>query len=283
MKSLQLAFTFAIASLIIGPGAGYALAANNTFQETNIDDDFDYPWSDTGNWSLSHVPTNTENAVIPTGKTATIRNEDADAVADTFTIQGTGVIDIEASRKLTVDGSASSVAGSLNLLGSGSELAFITANHAVSGAGKIDGQQELAVISIAGGITLTLTAIIEGKLDITGAGNFTNRGRVIADIAGILDIQVTGAIDDSANTGACSSSNNRWAVTVSGATLLFSGADPSDMEGYFWVSDGTLQAGDDFAPGDAVNVCTVGHLCQIGGVILAGVDDSFKFDVASCP
>lgn len=194
----------------------------------------------------------------------------SDRSVDCINVESGFTLTINAGVTLTITGPGPScVDHEVILEGSGSTLAFTTNDHEVTGSGKIKGQND-AIIEIASGVTFTSDVKITGRLKIQGTGNFTNEGSVTADDgSGALDIMVTGTIDDSATAN--------WKVKKSGASLIFR-EEPASLQGDFTVSDGTLQAGDDLAPGDDIDVVTTGHLTQTGGKIIAGVNDSFVFN-----
>jgi hypothetical protein len=207
------------------------------------------------------------------------------AAEDGLWVKSGAVFHVEASGQVTISGGGDDhwIDGQMRLIGSGSKLNITTTSLVVlshSGtAGSIVGQDPDAEISIAavdGSVELESEIEISGQLKITGAGDFLNDGKVIANAAsGTLDFRLTGTIDDVGGDGV---NNERWQVTASEATLQFLNT-PAAMEGRFFVSDGTLRAGEDPEPdGDEVDVVTAGHLRHTGGVIVAGEDDSFTFN-----
>lgn len=110
---------------------------------------------------------------------------------------------------------------------------------------------------------------------ITGPGDFLNDGAVIANIAGTLDLVNTGSIDDMSGDTAA---DPRWEVESNASAILRFPVEPAALEGRFKVAIGTLRAGDDEDPGDAIDVVTAGALEHTSGKIIAGEDDSFVFN-----
>lgn len=189
-------------------------------------------------------------------------------------VDANGILDICGATTLTLTGPHSStVDGEVNLLGSGSRLAFTTRDHTVSGSGTIDGQNDGAAIVIDG-VTLTSEMNIAGAMVITdgaGAGTFLNDGAVIANASGgTLDLQVT-TIDDTA--GSC-----RWKVKSSSTARLLFTEEPAALAGDFCVENGILQAGIDPGGAENINVDTTGCLSHgPAGEIRVLLDDSFVF------
>ncbi|MCH7721692.1 MAG: hypothetical protein IH988_12015, partial [Planctomycetes bacterium] len=129
-------------------------------------------WTDGGNWSCGHEPTFADLAVILSGNTCTM--DDAAGEADSLTVESTATLNVQANKKLTLDSSDtnSTIAGTVNLQGSGSELAFINNNQTIDGAGKIVGQHSGAQILLGGGVHLTNQITIEGALSINDGNVF---------------------------------------------------------------------------------------------------------------
>lgn len=215
---------------------------------------------------------------ILTGKKLTVSGAvDAD---DEIIIEGTGTLDIDACGCSDI---ASGVR--ISLESNNSTLEF-SASHFVQGSGAIDGLADGAKIRIDSGVTLVSEVDITGNLKITGAGNFINAGRVQADNAGTLEIDVTGHVDDLANNGAVTDqaggANYRWAVVDSASANLLFDAEPGALAGHFFVELGDLRAGDDAGGGDDVDVLTTGDLLMVSGDIITGAADSFCFS-RGCP
>ncbi len=208
------------------------------------------------------------NICVGSGETFLISG--GTVTADCIQVETGGTLEILASSTLILTGpDRSCVDGEVLLKGSGSILRFTTNHHTVSCSGKIKGESDTAEIVIDN-VTLTGDVKITGRLRITGAGDFTNEGSVTADRTnGTLDVQVTGTIADGSGAS--------WEVAAAGAMLRFV-EEPASLQGDFTVSDGTLRAGDDVAPGDDIDVVTTGNLTHTGGKIIAGVDDSFTFN-----
>ncbi len=282
MKYLKLTLTVAMAAFLI---AGTTALASTTFQEVTKDaGNTYYPWNEADNWN-NGIPAAGDEAIIPTTKTATV--DSAGDICGWVTIQGTGVVEVLASSKLTFDGNntvrTSSIAASawLYLRGSGSVLAIIDDSHTFNGSGSIDGQHDGAKITVTDGETLTNQVMISGNMTIEGDGNFTNQGKVLANNGGnkTLEIKVGGTILDSANTGAVSSTNYRWAVNTSGARLLFS-ESATGLLGHFYAGAGTLEVNKASA---AISVCTEGELLILIARIIAALLDCFCAGGACCP
>jgi len=143
-------------------------------------------WNTAGNWDLNRVPADGDNAIIPTGRTCYV--DINNARADSFTVQGTGVLSINTNCLLEID-SASSVAGTSGVVLSGSASTLkISGSLTISGAGSIDGQNSSAVISIPANNALTLdfssTDAVTGSADIvlgTGSTLTMTSGNVSCD------------------------------------------------------------------------------------------------------
>ncbi len=291
MRLFKLALTIALAMFIID--AATANATVNTFSE-NTPSDGVYKWSTAANWS-DGVPDATDRAVIPDNLTCTIYAGDSNAVADTISVAGT--LNIQTYMKLSLDNSDDNIAadpddsevtgdGFINLQASGSELAFISNDHAVSESGAIVGQSASAFISIASGIKLTSSTTIQGALEIkdaTTSGSFENQGKVYANSAsGTLKISVD-SVTDTDNGGTVSDTNFRWGVNASQAKLLFVENDVTGLLGDFFVRQGSLEVGEDPEEGgDDIDVCSTGDTYFDGGNIVTGLADSFKCS-GSCP
>ena len=101
--------------LILGLFAAFALNAQTiTF---NGDGDGE-TWADAGNWDLDLIPTAAHDVVIPDGFQVKIKT--AGALANTVTASGTGKVQINAEKSLTVTGNLTG--------GSNSNIFFVTAN-----------------------------------------------------------------------------------------------------------------------------------------------------------
>ncbi len=252
------------------------------------------------------VPAGGDSIVICAGKTVTMtvahsaptlhieQNSVFITAAKVVTVTGSGGLDIDpAATEQDAPGllRVSASGGEVKLSGGGSHpidgeirvevgnarLHIITSDATLSSSaspsGLVNGQNDAAEIKIDN-VTLTSAIEMHGRMrfvDGASAGSFINQGKVIANAAnGTLDYQITGTIDDTSGSG-------RWQVTASGAFLRFL-EEPAAMEGSFTVSNGMLQAGDDVAPGDDIDVVTAGDLSHTGGKIKALVGDSFTFN-----
>ena len=235
--------------------------------------DTDNTWNDDGNWkeydpgaggncgngTASTKPTAADRAIIVSGKTCNV--DVPTAVADSLNVESTATLNIQASQKLTLDdtaGSKTTIAGTLNLQGSGSELAFTSNSQTIDGAGKIVGQNNAAKITVSDGETLTNDATIEGKLAITDNtinGTFLNHGIVHANVAGTLEISTNSFDDDSTAL---------WKISASSSAILKIDATSTTkavLEGDFEIfDDGKLVVG---SPGFE----TTGSLVWKGGTI----------------
>jgi len=227
-------------------------------------------WTDGGNRSCGHEPTNADLAVIQSGNTCAM--DDAAGEADSLTVESTATLNIQASKKLTLRSSTtnSTITGTVNLQGSASELAFIDNDQTIDGAGKIVGQHNAAKITVTSGETLTSETTIEGKLKITDATNtgaFRNHGTVHANAAGTLEIS-TNTISDNAGAD--------WRLSGSAsATLLLNQTYTvvPTLFGEFTLSDnGTLDV-------DSVGFWTKGSLYWSGGTMDLAANAQIRFGV----
>jgi hypothetical protein len=248
MKKMIFTTAAVLAVLLVG---ATAQATDNTFSDAGSND-----WNTPGNWSLGHVPTADENAVIPADNVCNIGI--TTAVADTIEVYGT--LNIAAGAKLTLDGSESSTsyvsgAGKVYLLGSGSELSFTSNNHTVSHSGT-PGE----IIGCHINVKITITIVITIEIKITGSmeiqasgGTFVNDGIVEANRNGASDNMLT------CYSGTFTGSGT-YKVSVSGATLKFVlGITATGLATDFVVPAGTLDIDED--------VTTSGDLNFTGGTI----------------
>lgn len=213
-------------------------------------------WTDGGNWSCGHEPTFADLAVILTGNTCTM--DDTAGEADSLTVESTGTLNVQANKKLSLDSSDtnSTITGTVNLQGSGSELAFITNSQTIDGAGKIAGQHNDAKISIVTALkTLTNDSTIEGQLQIVGDGKFVNSGTVHANVPGILRIACDEFDDDA---GA------EWKITSSSSAVLE--IDIIDTGVPFLEGDWTIENNGKLDV-DSFGFLTSGSLSWKGGTI----------------
>ena len=236
-------------------------------------------WSDGSKWyqtacnsgSTGTVPGAGDRAVICAGQTCNVdiavdESNPFGAVADTIDVQGT--LNIQDGKTLTLDNNndnvaatpdGSVVAGTLNLqyTSSASELAFITSDHTLTGAGSIVGANHATLITLgSNSLDLESQITIAGALQITESGTPTTTsfkngsgGCVDADTSGTLEIVTVDSI---------AAGSGEWKVTASGANLKFSVAATGES-GAFTVSAGTLDIDQ--------NVTTTGDLTFTGGTI----------------
>ena len=283
---------------------GYAIidgpAANAQVYFDNNDDMGDGLWSTDTNWSATDcnsgadgVPGSGDHAIICADLTVTV--DDTAAEAQKVTVRNGSMIDIRpangADATLTLgDGNnqTSTLVGTIDLNTSpdttqlGTLFFVASENHTftrtTATTGSIVGHHSNGRLDVPN----TSTAIISsdatggdvrlrGKLQVTGAGAFTNNGRVVANVAGTLDFLITGTISDNAGS-------SRWKVESDAGAVLRFRVEPAALAGGFVVSEGELRAGIDPDPsGDDIDVCTTGNLSQTDGQIIALVGDSFKF------
>ncbi|MCH7703004.1 MAG: hypothetical protein IID37_15080 [Planctomycetes bacterium] len=212
------------------------------------------------------VPTAADRAIIQSGKTCNV--DVTTAAADSLNVESGATLNIQAGKKLTIDdtaGSSTTIAGTLNLQGASSELAFIDNSQTIDGAGKIVGQHNAAKITVALSTTLTSDSTIEGNLQITGLGDFVNTGTVQASVAGILAITAKSIEDDSTAL---------WKISgSSGAILKINVSDPTSavLDGDFEIfDDGKLEV-------DSEGFTTTGTLDWRGGKIDVAIGSSVEF------
>jgi hypothetical protein len=259
---LNTVLTIALAMFIV---VGTANAADRYFRGTT-----DQDWNETGNWSSTSctgatgasLPGDSDYAVICDGVTC---NLDMDDKVGTLDVQGAGVLNtgtydleisaaggLQLSNALAVinigssgvilcseesTGTTHSIDGQVYLEASSSLLQFTAdsgTGHTITGDGAIVGEDGSAQIEIASAAkTLTSGVAIEGQLQISGVGNFTNAGTVEANAAGTVDIAITGELDDT--DGA-----NRWKASSENAILKFNSSitsiGGSSLQGEFVIS-----------------------------------------------
>ena len=226
-------------------------------------------WTDDGSWSCGHEPTAGDVAVIQSGNTCTM--DDAAGVADSLTVESTATLNIQASKKLTLDdsgGNGSTITGTVNLQGSASELAFVDNNQTIDGSGKIVGQHNAAKITVGLNLTLTSETTIEGTLQITGLGAFKNQGLVWANAVGILEISTNTLSDDG---------SAEWKVSGSASATLLLNPTSSTFQQFFasftLTDNGKLEV-------ESGGFSTKGSLYWGGGTITLapGVSVEFGFN-----
>ncbi len=200
---------------------------------------------------------------VQAGKEVTLTE---DVTYDCFKVDG--VLNIAAGVTLTLDGdpcAESKVDGFINLLGSGSVLAFSSNNHTVSGSGLIDGRHNSARIDIMSAITVTIGAdlTVHGAMQIRAvSGTFDNDGLVEADNAATNDDTLECYSGTFAGSG-------EYKVATSGATLKFdSGISDTGLAADFTVGGGTLDIDEE--------VVTTGNLTFTGGTISVAANKTFQ-------
>ncbi len=236
------------------------------------------------------VPTEAESVQICNGKTASVRDDTAEARYVTFESTASGAIHIDppgnGNAVLTLgDGTneTSVLSGTIVriLLEDGGDyyarLTFYASEeHTFTGTGIIRGEDDDAQIYIQTDDTdkMTSQVIIDGQLQFLGAGDFVNNGLVRANVSGTLDIAM-----HPTNASVTDDAADRWEVSDnSGAKLRFLWDDDvTAFLGNFTVSNGQLIAGDRADDIDVINVATSGNLTQTGGEIVVGLNDSFVF------
>ena len=179
------------------------------------------------------------------------------ATYDNFVVNSGGTLNIYSPVTLTLNGGGTStVNGTINLLGAGSELKFTTYNHSVIGNGAIVGQHASAKIAIDG-YTLINCITISGRLEITdgaSTGIFINQGRVRADASGTLEISVDEVRD---------SSQGLWQSMHCDAILLFDSTiatmTAGNMDGDFELFAGIIRLDEPLT--------TDGRLMMSGGTL----------------
>ena len=244
--------------LLIGVTAAWAQPCNFTASSGD--------WDLLTNWSCGHVPTPDDRAVILNGNTCTMNDDDGRA--DNLTVEINATLNIEAGKKLTLDGSVSltsTIDGTLNITASGAdigELAIVDNDQTIDGGGKIVGQDNAAKITIALLTTLTIEGTVEGKLVIDGLGTLKNAGKIHANASGTLHVN-TRFVEDTVGT-------DRWKVSTLNVSILrFDPTDSTrpDLAGDFTVVQGKLDI-------DGVGFGTTGKLTMTGGILIFDVEGS---------
>lgn len=213
------------------------------------------------------APTASDRAVIVSGKTCNIASN---AVADSLDVESDATLNIQGAtgNSLTLDddgANGTTITGTLNLLGANSLLAFTTNDQTIDGAGKIVGQHNAAQITIEVLKTLTSETIIEGNLQITGAGIFRNHGTVHANVAGTLLLDCNSFDDDSTAL---------WKISSSSSAILqidVTSTTAPDLDGAFEIlNGGTLDV-------DSEGLQTTGSLLFRNGWINVAAGSSVTF------
>ncbi len=110
----------------------------------------------------------------------------------------------------------------------------LDANVTVSGAGEIRGENNGAEVQIAASKFLTSSLSIVGQMKIAGPGTLDNRGAVVANADGTLELGSNLLLVDTAGSGRWEASGDQ--IT---AVLLFSNAHTCALLGDFQVGDCT--------------------------------------------
>lgn len=208
-----------------------------TFQPTSGD------WGNANNWSPARLPTSSDRVCIPSGKDATLQDDDAAVDGEAKSLDLDGSLNIAGGAVLEVGDSGTSdltsnIDGPITLQGSGSVIYFKTNNHTLadsSSNGEIVGQNASAEIKIEPGKTLTSgldgsTKGIRGMMKIVRAAagsnaTFHNAGVVHANDAGTLLFDVNVSLDDDANA--------EWNVSTSSSAVLRFETDATTLSGPF--------------------------------------------------
>ncbi|MFH1746516.1 MAG: hypothetical protein ABIG44_05660 [Planctomycetota bacterium] len=252
--------------------AGVAPAAGTTYYFTDYTEDG--LWRTAGNWETTcgggtegQVPTASDNAVICTGKTCTI--DDDNAVCLGLTVDGTLILGNGDTLQI---GANSSIPGTMSVENYGKLK--IAASLTLSGGSSIT--FGISYIEFQGDYTLTLasgTSLIGGfYMDRAGSGSYTfiNNGTVETGDGSFNTVFVDGTID-----GGWGVSDGVFKVTSSNASMIFeSTCTMSDMMTEFEVTAGTLSVRTD--------VCTGGDLTFSGGEIEVKQNKTFRAGVDSC-
>jgi len=267
-----LAFVIATASLLISVTC---VSARTSY--TFNDHDGSHRWSVATNWTPNGVPGSNDSATIPVSLTCAV-----DANQDVSTVDVEGTLNINAESPpivLTfhnVNGTNSTVNGSINMLASGlklSELHFVNASHRVSGSGKITGMALGNKIVMGHFITLhnllaTTSQGVRGTMTIDASATlspspatFDNEG--ICESTGEIDLTANVALSD-----------------ISGALWITSGANCPVMRFYHTAAlygdlTNTYQAAGLFDFEATVTTC--GTWTWNGGEILVTPGASFDY------
>jgi hypothetical protein len=275
-------------------------------------------WDESSSWTRTSGSSHTypqagDTATVLDGDTITLDSDEAcanlsisqdaevDTVTHTLTISGVltidpvsdgssdGLLNVSSTGGVTLAGTSATqhyVDGDIILAVSGSDLT-ITTNNATfsyqSSPGTVFGCHDSAVISVASGKTLFNAVTIQGHLEISGDGNFTNQYVVESTSdpnsnVGTLKLAVGGTLDDS--------SAAYWKASAANAILNFhsdigtlnslegqfqiSGSSSAEIEvnealtttGLLYMTNGLLDANQDVHMGNASN-----HLYMTGGTI----------------
>lgn len=132
-------------------------------------------WDDSSTWSPSGVPGLNDKATIGSSQTVTVRFDQGIGI---LRLQNGGTINVNSSKKLTIDGTVSSplsdaagqhlFAGAFNLSGAGSTLQFTSRDHNLSDSGAGTGIIRLANASAVFAIDSTYK--VTNEVAIAGMG-----------------------------------------------------------------------------------------------------------------
>lgn len=252
---------------ILGLGIAPQVA---TAQDNTFNNNFGNDWEEDRNWSLTHEPTGSENAIIPSGETCYITT--SGRVAASFEVGGgSGLLHLNTGTSLKI--TADSVVEGLVTL-EGTAALIIDGNltvDSVTAAGVIRMENQGSEIKDNGGNeVLTIT-----DTDIRGVGTISiglvNDGAVIADVANLCDVSLN--LTSNAKYG-----NGIWGAEAGGClsvdVAVYGAADwkivstdseldsgsaihidvqlTSELCGDVVLEDGTFYANQNF--------CTGGHL-----------------------
>jgi hypothetical protein len=232
--------------------SGAYAQTDNTFTGTSPGN-----WNTGGNWSLGHVPTSAERAVVPSNKVVNLN------VASSTTIghmSVSGQLNIPAGKLLAVDGVSNGsgngvnrIDGTVVLQGSASQLQFTSMNQRLednsTGNGLIKFEDPNAELLIDNGLTITNEIAFMGKGRIratSGIATLNNKqisttvgAVIVANDSGVLELDSSLVL---AETKFTQSSVDYWpqyrADTSSSAVLRFSYAAASTaLDGDFFIDD----------------------------------------------
>lgn len=163
-------------------------------------------WNTAGNWSLAHIPTSSEDAVIPNGSTVTGMSSGTGNVCKTLTVSGVLTFSGGNPRQIIVSGNVTvNSTGVINMTGSNAYYIDFSGTS----------------FSVASGATLTMTTTgLEGGVRCSATSGTVNITNNSASTFG--SINVTGA-----NT-----------TQVSGTTFNMTNILVSNASGIFNVSSG---------------------------------------------
>lgn len=210
-------------------------------------------WNTNGNWSLGHVPTQAEQAVIPSSKV--VNYNTANSIVGRLSVSGT--LNIQTGNLLQVDGAASCgtngdnfVDGTINIQGAASQLQFTSMNQILedggAGTGKIVLSNATADLLVDNALTLSNQIQIEGYGRIkttTGAATLdckqvnASAGSVLrANASGTLLIDSSMALAETPYTSGLNYYYPKYRAETSSSAILEFGASAT-LGGDFFISD----------------------------------------------